>query len=161
MSTLLPKAINLDEMESTTDMDTPTQKLLKPADYNLCVSKAEIGPSKNGQCTLLKLTLDVIDPRYDRKRIWDNIIVEHEKPSAVAMGRRRIKELCDAIGVRGNLRDASILVGQSCVGTIGIEPEQNGYPAKNVVVAYSPHDERDAMGREMGGTKFEDDDIPF
>jgi len=161
MGTLLPTPLDLDApIEESDDMES--YELLKPADYVVRVKEADVGPSKKGDCTLLKLTFEVAQAKYKGRLLWDYIIQQHQKPSAVVMGKKRTKELCDAIGIHGVLRDAALLIGQTCIAAVSIEPEQLGYKPKNVIDSYHSQSEPHVSPAVNGvPVAFDDDDIPF
>src|SRR5262249_8418714 len=71
------------------------------------VVDAAIVDTKSGRRQMLRLTWFISGGDYDDRRIFQQIIVQHDSEEAMKFGRQRIKDLCDACGIRERVTDVS------------------------------------------------------
>jgi hypothetical protein len=123
------------------DFDPQTEEGSQPFDlvpkgkYTAEVVDAAIVDTKNGRGQMLKLTWVISGGEYDDRRVFQQIIVQHDSADAMKFGRQRIKDLCDACGIRDKVTDVSVFLHKPCVIQVGIEEDKNGeYDPKNKVV---------------------------
>ena len=90
-------------MEHTTTLDeafdpakeegTPARELLPPGKYNAEVVKAYIAGTKNGKGQMLNLQCSITEGEYERRLVFDRIIVQHESVDAQRFGHQKVKDL--------------------------------------------------------------------
>ena len=136
-------------MEHTTTLDeafdpakeegTPARELLPPGKYKAEVVKAYIAGTKNGKGQMLNLQYSITEGEYERRLVFDHIIVQHESVDAQRFGRQKVKDLCDATGITDAVTDVEVFLYKPMVLTIGIEKDKTGqYPDKNKVTSVKP-----------------------
>jgi hypothetical protein len=127
------------------DFDPQTEEGSKPFEllpkgkYAAEVVDAAIVDTKNGRGQMLKLTWVISGGEYDDRRVFQQIIVQHESEDAMNFGRRKIKDLCDACGIRERVSDVEVFLHKPCEITVGIEEDKSGqYDPKNTVRRIAP-----------------------
>jgi hypothetical protein len=142
------------------DFDPQTEEGTQPFDvvpkgkYTAEIVDANIVDTKNGRGQMLKLTWVISGGEYDDRRIFQQIIVQHDSADAMKFGRQRIKDLCDACGIRDKVTDVSVFLHKPCQIQVGIEEDKNGeYDPKNKVVRIKPLVELNAPSPK--------EDVPF
>jgi len=114
-----------------TDEDLAAEGLLPKGEYDFEVQDAEDTTSKAGN-DMIKVRLSVLDNEgTSAHTIWDYLL------ESMAY---KLKSFADATGLSseyaaGSLQ-ASDLIGRAGRAKIDIDPEKNGYPAKNVIKSY-------------------------
>jgi hypothetical protein len=114
-------------------------ELVPKGKYTAEVVDAAIVDIKSGRGQMLKLTWVISGGDYDDRRIFQQIIVQHESEDAMRFGRQRIKDLCDACGIRERVTDVAVFCHKPCQIAIGVEEDSTGqYDSKNKVVRIRP-----------------------
>src|SRR5262249_23063154 len=99
--------------ENEFDFDPQTEEGSQPFElvpkgkYTAEVVDAAIVDIKSGRGQMLKLAWVISGGDYDDRRIFQQIIVQHDNEDAMKFGRQRIKDLCDACGIRERVTDVS------------------------------------------------------
>jgi Protein of unknown function (DUF669) len=151
------------------DFDPQTEEGTQPFDvvpkgkYTAEIVDANIVDTKNGRGQMLKLTWVISGGEYDDRRIFQQIIVQHDSADAMKFGRQRIKDLCDACGIRDKVTDVSVFLHKPCQIQVGIEEDKNGeYDPKNKVVRIKPLVELNAPLPPTSGDKVAfNDKVPW
>lgn len=144
-----------------TDEELAAEGLLPKGEYDFEVKEAEETTSKAGN-DMIKVRLSVMDDEGSPHTVWDYLLE--------SMGYK-LKSFADAVGMSndyssGNL-SASEMEGRAGRVKIDIDPEKNGYPAKNVVKSYIKAAGHSAARAPGGGARAKmpardlDDEIPF
>jgi hypothetical protein len=126
------------------DFDPATEEgtegdLLPKGKYTAEVVDAAIVDIKSGKGQMLKLTWAISGGEYDDRRVFQQIIVTHESEDAMRFGRRRIKDLCDACGIREKVTDVDLFLHKPCQIQVGVEEDKSGeYDPKNKVTKIKP-----------------------
>jgi hypothetical protein len=102
-------------------------------EYLLVAVGSEVKDSQKGG-RYYNFTLEVVEGEYKGRKIWDIFSIEGSE-KAVQIGKARLSSLCAAVGKLG-FKTTSELHGRPVPAKVGIQPEQNGYPAKNVIKSY-------------------------
>lgn len=120
-----------------------------------------------------EMEFTIIGGEYDKRRVWHRLFVHGDKldnngvPVARNIGLETLRKMVDSIHglrstdmtpeaqVKRNLSSLTDLQGQQFSFLVGVEPEQNGYPAKNkMTVVLTPDDNNYVSGNAvpaMGG----------
>ncbi len=113
-----------------TEKEIQESMLLPAANYDFDVLNAEDLISKSGN-PMIKLTIGVYVDGMVRNRIFDYLLPAMEA---------KLRHFCDTVGLLAKYQagtlEAADCVGRSGMAKIAIDPEKNGYPAKNVVRDY-------------------------
>lgn len=105
--------------------------------YCLQVIESEVKATKNGNGTMLNLTLEVIDGEYKGRRVYERINIQNASAAAQQIGQKQLSGLCHACGHLKAVTDSNELHYKPFWATIGIEKDDSGkYAPKNVVKKY-------------------------
>ena len=102
---------------------------------------ASVSVTKNKKGTMLNVSWMIHDEGgdYDRRFLFSHILFQHESVTATTLGRQRIKDLCDALGITEAFTNTDIFKFKQCWVYAGIEQDKTGeYPDKNRVTRFSP-----------------------
>ena len=150
------------DFDPATEEGSKPFELLPTGKYTAEVVDAAIVDIKSGRGQMLKLTWVISGGDYDDRRIFQQIIVQHDSEEAMKFGRQRIKDLCDACGIRERVTDVSVFLHKPCEITVGIEEDKNGqYDPKNIVRRIRPPVELNAPLPPPPGEKGLNDKIPW
>jgi hypothetical protein len=133
---------------STTTLDedfdidnTPSAKfeLLKVGTYPAEILTAEVVATKSGTGTAVKLVWSITQGEYERRQVFQTILIEHDSPKAQEIGRGMFKDICSSCGLTGTIRDLETLLFKECAIKVGIESDKNGqYDDKNRITRVFP-----------------------
>jgi hypothetical protein len=133
---------------SNTKLDVPfdvdveegsTFDLLPDGRYRAEISAAKCGPTGNGRGLIVFITWQIAEGEYERRTVYQNILIEHESQMAQKIGRGKFKDVCACCGITGQVADLEVLLFKPCVITVRTEKDRNGdYPDKNKVVRVDP-----------------------
>jgi Protein of unknown function (DUF669) len=141
---------------------TLTRKLIPPGKYKAEVVKAYIAATKNGKGQMLNLQYSITDGKYERRLVFDHIIVQHESVDAQRFGRQKVKDLCDATGITDAITDVGVFLYKPVVLTVDVERDGSGrYPDKNKVTSVKPVISWNGKLPDKGEHADMDDPIPF
>ncbi len=125
------------------------RQVLPEGEYILHVIESDVVPTKNGEGTLAKLTYEVVDGPLAKRRIWDQMTIQHSNAQAQEIGQRSLKRLCEAVGL-GPITETDSLHFRPFRGSVRIEKGQGGYDDKNVVKGFK------SMTAPSGGGQSQD-----
>ena len=129
LSTTLDEAFN-----TQTEEGTPDFQPLPAGNYVATIVDAKVGPLKSGKGQAVLLQWEVQGDANQGRLIFDRVIVAHESAEAMKFGRRKLKDIADACGVKDSITDLSVLLNKPCSIYVKIEQDDAGeYPPKNVV----------------------------
>lgn len=127
-----------------TDVPTASQFDLIPKGtrVRVVIEKTEIKNSKNSTRSngepngYLALELVVIDGPYEGKRFFENLNLFRDDDTAKKIAETSFSQICHATG-KLVVEDSDDLLGIPMLATVGIQPEQNGYEARNKLTKYA------------------------
>lgn len=118
----------------TTDNFEP----LPAGDYVVEVVDSSVKQTRAGDGEYIALQLRVVDGQYENRRVFTNINTVSPKADTQAIGEKLLAQLCTAVGLPHALDDTADLHSIPVRASLKIEPEKNGYPARNNVRAFKP-----------------------
>jgi hypothetical protein len=113
--------------------------LLPAGKYVAQVVKSEVRDTKSGTGKYISLQLKIIEGDHTGRVVFDMINVVNQNEVAQNIGQRQLKQLVEACELT-EIEDTTELHAIPIQITVGIEPEKNGWPAKNKVKKYSKED---------------------
>jgi len=136
-------------MESSTVLEIPfdveqeegtlARELLPAGKYKAEISTATVGPTKNGKGQAVSLTWTITEGEYEKRLLFQNILIQHESLDAQRFGRQKFKDVCNACGITNQVTDLDVLLYKPCMISVGIRKDKEGqYPDKNEVARVSP-----------------------
>jgi hypothetical protein len=110
--------------------------------YRAQIIDAKVEPTKSGTGDKLVLALEIVDGQYSNRRLWDNINIRNENPTAQKIGQRSLADICIQIGVNQSSVKTEDIEWKSLNIKVGIkQPTQkdkdNGYDKPKNVISYN------------------------
>ena len=154
LSTTLDEAFN-----TQTEEGTPDFQPLPAGNYVATIVDAKVGPLKSGKGQAVLLQWEVQGDANQCRLIFDRVIVAHESAVAMKFGRRKLKDIADACGVKDSITDLTVLLNKPCSIYVKIEQDDAGeYPPQNRVGRIKPIA---ASAKTNDGKSAFNDQIPF
>ena len=126
LSQTLSEAFNTD-VEEGSSFD-----LVRTGNYVAVITDAMVGNLKSGNGQSIRMTWQIQGGEYDGRKVWDQVIVSHTSTEAMKFGRRKLKDIADAVGVSGSITDLTVLLDKPVSVYVKIEQDKAGeYPPKN------------------------------
>lgn len=114
---------------------------LPAGEYKVQITDSDIVTPKSGNGSMIKFTYEVIaDPRFDGRKIFDNIIIEHSSADAERIGKQKLNTICALTGVK-SLKDTAQLHGKAMSLLISVKDNQG--EKQNIIKKYLPFNDRD------------------
>lgn len=110
--------------------------LVPEGSYNADIEKAELRQTKDGTGQYINLQMKILGPTSAGRVVFGTINIQNKSEKAEEIGLRQLKELRAALGMAA-LRDTDDLVGRQVKVKVKIQPEKDGYPARNSVAGYA------------------------
>lgn len=104
--------------------------------YPAQIVSAEEKPTQDGTGWILSLQFNIVGPNYPGRRVWGNILTASTDPSKVAMGKRHLANLLDALGVGRRISDTDVLLNKVTPIKVKVRPATEAYSARNEVSEY-------------------------
>jgi hypothetical protein len=118
---------------------TPAFELLPAGKYKAEVIDARIAGTKNGKGQMLNLQYVITEGEFEKRLVFDRVIVQHESIDAQRFGRQKVKDLCTATGITDPVTDVGVFLYKPVVISLGIEKDRTAqYPDKNKVTSVKP-----------------------
>jgi hypothetical protein len=113
---------------------TPPRQNLPPGKYVAIITSASVGPTKSGRGIAVSLTWSIDEGEYEKRLVFQNILIEHESTDAQRLGRYMFQDICKACGVTGKVTDLDVLLYKPCRITVIVRVDKDGqYPDKNEI----------------------------
>jgi hypothetical protein len=121
--------------------DVPDSDVIPAGEYRLICTKAELATSTNGKYDMVKLQWSVGSGEFQNRVVFDQMIIkttasDANAKQAVAIGHRRLKAMCLAVGV-DKPNDTADFVGKKCNAAV-IIAKSDEYGDRNEVRKYKP-----------------------
>ena len=133
MSTQFPETFD------PTTQEGNSWDVLPVGEYVAQVVEASIQQPNSGDGYHLALTWKIIEGDYEGRQVWQRITYLHSSEQAQTIGRKTLKDLCDALGVNEQVKDAEVFLFKPVRIRLGIERDKQGvYPDKNRITRNLP-----------------------
>ena len=130
----LPSVFNVNDHEPAGDFSP-----LPDGEYLAHIVKSEIKNcgenAKDPNGKYISLRYDIIDPKAKGRVIFDNLNVINKNKTACDIANSRLRSICDAVGITGQLTNTESLHGKPLLLKIGTKPATEKYPAGNKIMA--------------------------
>ena len=104
MSTQFPETFDPETQEGN------SWDLLPVGKYVAQVVEASIQKPNSGDGYYLALTWKIVKGDYEGRQVWQRITYLHSSEQAQTIGRKTLKDLCDALGVNEQVKDAEVFL---------------------------------------------------
>ena len=133
MSTQFPETFD------PTTQEGNSWDVLPVGEYVAQIVEASIQQPNSGDGYHLALTWKIIKGDYEGRQVWQRITYLHSSEQAQTIGRKTLKDLCDALGVNEQVKDAEVFLFKPVRIRLGIERDKQGvYPDKNRISRILP-----------------------
>jgi hypothetical protein len=115
----------------------PVSSELVPAGiYSVEITASDVKDLKSGNGMGLTLEFTIIDPAaFARRKVWDQLNVQHVNPQAESIARGKLSALCRAVGI-GHMEDSDELFGKILRIRTKVRAAEGNYGPKAEVVSY-------------------------
>lgn len=110
--------------------------VLPAGDYRVCITAAQLKPTKAATGELINLELQVLDGQFQNRKIFDRINWKNPNQMAQEIGRATLSSICRAVGVL-TPKDTSELLNRPLRCKIKVRRTEQ-YGDQNEVVKYLP-----------------------
>jgi hypothetical protein len=111
--------------------------------YDVEVMDTDVKAKPETGSKFISTTLRIVEGEYEGRRLFVNITVDSPNPKALAMGRKLLASLCNAIGmpVGFQLENSSDLHNVPVKAVVYTQEAKNGYPERNAVRTFKKIDD--------------------
>lgn len=174
-----------DDGSNVLDLDAEDESVAPIGEYDCDVVSIEIQKTKAGDGHLWVVDTAIVSGPHSGISFRDWINVYNPNPTAQRLGRVRVKQLCKAVGLKGQLSLDNPPEIKTCPLTVSVEVDEYNGEKVNKVAAYLPPNARTTSPRTAGdfgksqdvafgndgespnpaagqmAVDFSDDDIPY
>lgn len=104
--------------------------------YQAMATASEVKNTKAGTGQYLQFTIDVLDEKYNNKKLWARLNLWNPNPTAVTIAQQELARLCIAVGVP-TPDDSSELLNIPFVVKVGVEKDNKGGEQNTILNFYS------------------------
>jgi hypothetical protein len=119
---------------SNVDAEAPRGPL-PPGEYAAMIIDSMERQPQNGGAAYLELVLQIQEPGFTGRRVWDRLHLRHATTTAANIAKQRLKAIAEAVG-QAKLTDSTQLHNRLLTVTLGTR-EYNGQQ-QNEVKGYGP-----------------------
>ena len=105
-------------------------------EYAAQIIKSEMKDTKAGTGQYLELRVQILEPPYNGRIVFDRLNLINPNQVAVSIANRTLADICTALGIT-EIEDSEELHNQELTVRIATE-ERDGYPPSNVIKKYLP-----------------------
>lgn len=103
--------------------------------YPVIITESEIKETKNGSGNYLKVALEVQGGEFQGRKIFHNITLQNQNPTAVSIGQRHLSQICHAVNVL-QVKDSADLHYKPMIAVVKIRKGDGQYGDSNEVQRY-------------------------
>jgi hypothetical protein len=108
-------------------------KVVPPGIYTVVIVKSDVQDTKAGTGKILELTYQIVDGQQVGSTLTDRINIINPSDVAQKIGLSQLKNICDAVGHVGQLKNSEQLHGKQFSVQVTIEKfMSNGVPPKEL-----------------------------
>jgi len=94
---------------------------------------------KTGNGVMLSLTFRITEGPYEGREVWATYCYLHPKFQTQDIARRKLKDVCDAMGIKEQITDPEVFKLKPVLIKVGIESDKNGqYDDRNKILSVKP-----------------------
>ena len=113
------------------------RELLPPGAYTAQIIESDLVALKNGAGHMLKLTFEIVEGACAKRRVWENLNIQHSNSQAQDIAQRSLKRICTAVGHQGVLDDSEALHFKPMRIRVAVEEDKSGqYGPQNRVKGF-------------------------
>jgi hypothetical protein len=106
-------------------------------EYVAVIVASEVKQTKDYTGKYIKLEVEIVDGKYKKRKLWQNLNLWNRNEQAVAIAKREMASIKIATG-KPNATDTVEFHNRPVLITVGIKPASDGYDAQNVIKGWKP-----------------------
>ena len=115
---------------------------LPAGEYRVMITDSDVVVPKSGKGRMVKLTYECIDPDYQGRKVFDNIVVEHPSADAERIGKQKLNTIGSIVGVKV-IKDTAQLHGKPLGLLLGVKTTAE-FGTQNIIKKYLDLNEDEA-----------------
>ena len=128
MSTQLPETFEPEAQEGN------VWDLISEGDYVAQIVEASVEQPKSMNGYQLTLVWKVLEGPFENRQVWQRITYLHSSQQAQTIGRKTLKDLCNALTINEQVEDVGVFLFKPARIRVGIEKDRDGvYDDKNKI----------------------------
>lgn len=104
--------------------------------YAVIATASDRKPTKAGTGEYLQFTIDVLDEKYNTKKLWSRLNLWNPNPTAVTIAQQELAALCKAVGVL-EPEDSAELLNIPFIVKLGVEKDNRGGEQNRILNYFS------------------------
>ncbi len=136
MATQLPETFDPENQEGT------DWELIPVGEYPATIIEIGVAQPRSGDGYYIAITWKIDEGDYENRQVWQRITFVHSSEQAQTIGRKQLKDLCNATGLAGeHVENVEVFFMKRAKIKLGIERDKDGiYNDKNKVTRILPID---------------------
>jgi hypothetical protein len=127
------------EMFDPSQYEGSTCDLLPIGIYSAQIIEAEVTVPQSNDGQGVKVTWSITEGEHENRQVWQHITYVHSNAQAQDIGRRQLKDLCEACGIKTGISNPDPFKFIPCKIRVGVKKDKDGiYDDKNVVTRVWP-----------------------
>ncbi len=124
--------------------------------YTACIVESVIQESKTGD-QYLKLQYQIIDGKYNGRRVFDNLYLWYPNQTAVQIAQKSIASIAKSVGMIGEnvLTDTNDLLDKILDIKLSIKAAEGDYDESNIVRGYAENGTKFDASLELSSEKLD------
>lgn len=102
-----------------------TYGAMPPGLYAVMATESEVKATKAGTGQYLQFVLDVLDEKYNKKKLWVRLNLWNPNQTAVTIAQQELAQMCIAVGIPAP-EDSSELLNIPFIVRLGVSKDANG-----------------------------------
>ena len=127
MADLAPLGFNPDNVEH---MDT--FEVIPPGSYPVVIVESDVKDTKEKTGKILELKYQIIEGPHTSKTLIDRLNIINKSDVAQKIGQSQLKDICEAIGFKGQLTNSEALHGKPFSVSVEVETFKSNKNDKNL-----------------------------
>ncbi len=112
---------------------------LPPGEYPVKIVKSSDQITKNKKGKMWKLEFDVLSGKFKGRKVWENLLLEHESEMAVKIANEKLATICRAVG-KLNIVNTEELHGFPMIVKLKVTPgDGKTIPPGNEIIDIKPY----------------------
>ncbi|MEJ7804372.1 MAG: DUF669 domain-containing protein, partial [Telluria sp.] len=118
------------------EVPASTYGAMPPGLYAVMATASERKTTKKGDGEYLQFTVDVLEEKYNNKKLWVRLNLWNSNPTAVSIAKEELAAFCLAVGIPAP-EDSSELLNIPFVVQLGVESDGRGGEQNKIKKYYS------------------------
>ena len=113
-------------------------------EYLAKATAAEVKETKNGRGQYIKMTLTILGPKFQGRKLFTNFNLINDNPEAARIGKQQVKSFMTAGGMSqeqiNRFNDTDQLLGLTCKVRVSVDDDGGAYGPQNRIKSFKKPD---------------------